>query len=90
MSGFSIICGLCSESSPIDRWIETPAGEKLPDGHFQCCNCKTAIIRKNKPPIVKIANGVKFLLPSSITIERTEYIRSMSLHMLKYQQGYSK
>jgi hypothetical protein len=46
---FTISCGECRTTSPMDEWTTTKTGGQLPPGEFQCPVCMTAWRREPNP-----------------------------------------
>ncbi len=69
-----ITCGACGVKSDAGLWIQTLSGLKLPDGYFQCPECKTAIRVVCDPGEVVDVEGKYLYIPGAKTIESVETV----------------
>ena len=69
-----ITCGACGVKSDAGLWIETLSGLKLPDGHYQCPECKKAIRVVCDPGELVEVEGNSFFIPGAKTIESAETV----------------
>lgn len=72
MEGFTITCGECRKSSPVEQWIERPSGLKLPTDCFQCPACQVAIKRVLHRPELVTDAPVPWWYGSYIKLERIQ------------------
>ena len=66
-----ITCGNCGKKSPFYLWLESPTGDRLPDNHYRCPECKTTIRRVSGPPrVIDMGRDKTMIIPGDITIEQ--------------------
>jgi hypothetical protein len=46
---FTITCGVCKVTAPVNDWCKTEMYGQLPAGDFQCPHCQSAFRRVPKP-----------------------------------------